>query len=103
MFMNQDDAQSVPYSLGIFYYTSIEKKKVTHLKTLWILDSTSSKQLISKTHGNVTRYVSESHIATCCKLLNDLKPKGFENLEHRNSITIQPGGIPANSRPLNPG
>ena len=51
MFMNQDDAQSVPYSLGIFYYTSIEKKKVTHLKTLWILDSTSSKQLISKTHG----------------------------------------------------
>ena len=103
MFMSQDDAQSVPYSLGIFCYRSFEKKKVTHLKTLWILDSTSSEHLISKTHGNVTWYVSESYIATCCKLLNDLTPKGFENLEHRNSITIQPGGIPANSRPLNPG
>ena len=101
--MNQDDALSVPYSLRRFYYTSIEKKKVTHLKTLWIFDSTSSKQLISKTHGNVTWYVSESHIATCCKLLNDLRPRGFENLEHQNSMNIQSGGIPANSRALNPG
>ena len=65
-----------------FFYTSVEKKKVTHLKTLRILDSTSSKQLISQTHGNVTWYVTESHIATCCKPLNDLKPTGFGNLEH---------------------
>ena len=101
--MNQDDTLSVPYFLGILYYTSIKKKKVTHLKTPWIFDCTSSTQLISKTHRNVTWYVSESPIVTCCKLPNDLKPRGFQNLEHRNSITIQPGGIPANSRPFNPG
>ena len=101
--MNQDDALSVPYSLGILYYTAIEKKKVTHLKILRIFDSTSSKQLISKTQGNVTWYASESHIATCCKLLNDLKPRVFENLEHQNSITMRVGRISANSRALNPG